>query len=71
MAINDQIQIVCGQKPACGFRVDDGYFVRKPKFMPGICPRCGGILALVRAHTNTPAKATMDYESGAVRPEVI
>ena len=29
-------------EPQCGFRVPEDYFSSKPRFIEGICPRCGG-----------------------------
>ena len=47
-----EIQIICGRNPRCGFRVDAGYFERKVRFIPGVCPNCGGPVALVQAYTD-------------------
>lgn len=54
------IEIVCGQTPTCGFRVDDGYYSRKKhRFAAGVCARCGGPIAFVHQHTNKAVTAHM------------
>tara|TARA_Y100000310_G_scaffold336001_2_gene419454 strand:+ start:757 stop:957 length:201 start_codon:yes stop_codon:yes gene_type:complete len=44
------MQVKC--KADCGFVADSGYFVRKKRFMPGLCPRCNGAIKIVEAFTN-------------------
>lgn len=39
--------------PMCGFVVGDTYFSEKPKFAPGICPVCGGVVEIVEPYTST------------------
>jgi len=51
------IDIVCEQR--CGFRSDQNYFVRKPKFAPGICPSCNSPIDYVRENSNEPV---LDHE---------
>tara|TARA_Y100000310_G_C20676205_1_gene813197 strand:+ start:2104 stop:2304 length:201 start_codon:yes stop_codon:yes gene_type:complete len=44
-------EIVCTNRD--GFRVDTGYFERKSRFQPGICPRDGAPVEVVEAGTYT------------------
>lgn len=37
----------------CGFVVGDTYFTEKRRFVPGICPRCGGVVEVVDPFTTT------------------
>jgi len=46
------IEIVCEQR--CGFRVDQNYFVRKPKFAAGICPSCNSPIDFVQLNSTEP-----------------
>jgi len=45
------VHVICGSSQRCGFRVDSGYFARKTRFAPGICPGCNGPLSIVEAYT--------------------
>lgn len=55
------MQVICARN--CGFRVDSGYFRRKPKFTPGICPRCAGPIQVVNDYTDTKTKGyAMDVD---------
>ena len=47
--------IICGASPRCGFRVHQDYFREKTRFMPGICPSCGGPIRIVDAYTERVA----------------
>lgn len=38
-------------RETCAFVVGDTYFVEKTRFSPGICPACGGVLAVVDPYT--------------------
>jgi len=40
-------------RPTCGFVVGDSYFAEKPRFSPGICPACGGVVEVVLPYTTT------------------
>ena len=56
-------QIICDRTATCGFRVHESYFEEKKQFMPGVCPRCGGPLRIVKAFTDTIIPgATMDFD---------
>lgn len=39
--------------PQCGFVVGDTYFTEKTRFVPGICPNCGGVVQVVDPFTTT------------------
>jgi len=55
--------IICGALVNCGFRVHDQYFRQKPRFAPGVCPRCNGPIKIVEAYTeNVVAGARMSLE---------
>jgi len=45
------MQLICARLD--GFRVDTGYFRRKLRFAPGICPRCNGPIKVVQDGTDT------------------
>lgn len=45
-------QLACSRF-GCGFRADTGYFVRKLRFTPGVCPRCGGAIVVVAAYSDS------------------
>jgi len=47
-------EIVCTQifLANCGFRAPDRYFADKPRFAPGVCPRCGNPVTVVEKGTN-------------------
>lgn len=49
MMEGSRFHIICGRE--CGFRVDDGYFMRKKRFAPGICPRCSAPIRIVEPYT--------------------
>lgn len=51
-----QREIICGRVPNCGFRVHEEYFKLKPRFAPGVCPRCGGPVVIVEARTDKPVE---------------
>lgn len=77
MVLGQAVQVICGRITPCGFRVGPRYFVEKRhKFVPGICPRCGGPLSIVKAFTDTLAPGyvmVVDPQSpdaGAVFPSV-
>ena len=56
-------QVICDRVATCGFRVHEYYFAQKPQFTPGICPRCGGPLRIVKAFTDEKiVGATMDLD---------
>jgi len=46
--------LICSRWPhtGCGFRVHDRYFRDKPKFAPGLCPRCNGRISVVDQNTD-------------------
>jgi len=44
------MQLICARLD--GFRVDTGYFRRKTRFAPGICPRCNGPIKVVADGTD-------------------
>jgi len=45
-------QFICGREPKCAFRADERYFIDKTRFNPGVCPNCGGPVAIVTAYTD-------------------
>lgn len=48
------MQVICDH--LCGFRVDSGYFGRKRRFSPGVCPRCGAPIRVVDDYTDKVVK---------------
>jgi len=61
---NSGIHIVCDARDTCGFRVHQDYYAEKPRFMPGLCARCNGPLAFVRAYTNDVVEGVSMHLSG-------
>lgn len=63
----DAIDIICGRAPvSCGFRVDAGYYQRKPKFAVQICARCNGPIRFVEHGTETDVPALGMVNDGRV-----
>tara|TARA_Y100000034_G_scaffold100070_1_gene123215 strand:- start:219 stop:437 length:219 start_codon:yes stop_codon:yes gene_type:complete len=59
------VEIVCAAKD--GFRVHERYFVDKPRFAPGVCPRCGGPVHVVKPATYTRVEgAAVSLVTGSV-----
>lgn len=55
------MEIICGRRPNCGFRVHSRYYFDKPKFAPRVCARCNGPLQYVDDNTDD---AVLGYEMG-------
>lgn len=53
MASLDSDHHIRCSRSTCGFVVGDTYMVEKPRFNPGICPVCGGVLKVVEPYTET------------------
>ena len=65
-----RMEIVCGARENCGFRVDDLYYTRKPQFQKGTCARCGGPIAYVEQGTEVLVpNLAMGPDGRAVVPE--
>ncbi len=62
-----EIQVKCGEFPACGFRVHDEYYAQKRRFPPRLCANCHGIIEIVRADTNSVAEGYQMNDEGRVR----
>lgn len=59
------MQLICARK--CGFRVPEDYFVLKPRFQSGVCPRCSGPVDIVEDFTDNVvegARLDNDRRSG-------
>jgi len=56
MATLDSDHHIRCSAPTCGFVVGDSYFSEKHRFVPGICPRCGGVVEVVEPYTTTKSR---------------
>lgn len=66
-----ELEIICGARFPCGFRVDIEYYRRKPKFAAGICARCNGPLYYVRAQSEDRVEGYGMILTGSRRGQVV
>ena len=66
MLPEDEPHLACS-RPTCGFRVPPRYFELKPRFSPGLCPTCGGMVRAVDPFTETASTThRLDLRTGRV-----
>jgi len=54
MTVGTPDDLVCEDR--CGFRVGSNYYQIKPRFTPGVCPRCGADVITVAERRAMAAK---------------
>jgi hypothetical protein len=65
------MQVICGARFPCGFRVHDRYYAQKnDRFMPGVCARCGGPITIVEDYTETPVENVEMVLTGSTMGEL-
>jgi len=60
------MDIICGSRPRCGFRVDGEYYRNKPKFRVRICARCNGPIEIVDEDTEDRIRGATMNNQGVV-----
>lgn len=56
MSLNSEHHLRCF---GCSFRVHDRYFTDKLRFVPGVCPNCGGQVHVVDPFTDDRSRTHM------------